>query len=107
MSDVIEASEAYGASLREGPAAAAQPAVHLVSLLEERIGALLERHRDSRQRVEELEAALAERDARIEELTEQSGEQQRIRAEARERVTRLIAQVADLEKQPQGAGPAE
>jgi uncharacterized coiled-coil protein SlyX len=107
MSDVSEAAETYGATLRGGAAAAAQPPVHLVSLLEERIASLVERHRDSRKRVEELEAALAEREARIGELTQQSGDQQRIRAEARDRVARLIERVAELEKQPQGAGPAE
>ena len=107
VSDVGDVAETYGASLREGPAAAAQPAVHLVSLLEERIASLVERHRDSRKRVEELEASLAEREERIAELTRQAGEQQRVRAEARDRVTRLIEQVAELEGQPQGAGAAE
>ncbi len=102
-----EVSEIYGTALREGSAAAARPAVHLVSLLEERIASLVERHRDSRKRVEELEAALAEREARIGELTHQAGEQQRVRAEARERVTRLIGRVAELERQPQDGGPAE
>jgi len=102
-----EVGGTYGAAVRKGAAAAAQPAVHLVSLLEERIASLVERHRDSRKRIEELEAALAERAARIDDLTDEAGEQQRLRAQARERVTRLIEQVAEFEKQPQGVGPAE
>ncbi len=107
MSDGGEAGREYGAALREGSVGAAQPAVQLLSLLEERIASSVERHRDSRKRIEDLEAALAEHEAHIAELTGRATEQQRVRAEARERVTRLIERVAELERQPQGVGRAE
>ncbi len=78
---------------------------NLVDLLEERIASLVERHRDARKRIQELQDALDERDTRIDELEAGARGQGELRGELRERVSQLIDQIAELEQQQGEARP--
>lgn len=98
-----EVGEIFEAALSERSAPMAGPGMRLVSLLEERIASLVERHREARKRVEELEEALAARDERIAELVRESGQQAELRVDVRQRIAALIEQVAELEQQTEGA----
>ena len=74
----------------------------LMPVLEERVSALVARHREARQQVESLRSELASRDARIAELTKQVGSDEQLRSELRERLGRVIDRVRELEDAQSG-----
>jgi chromosome segregation ATPase len=73
-----------------------------MSVLEQRVGSLVERHRETRKSVEELSAALEERELRLAELSREVAEHEQQRARLRERVLKLAAQVEEFEKAQPG-----
>lgn len=98
-----EVGESLGRAPLDGSAAAARMTAGLVTLLEERIASLVERHQGARKRIEELSAALEEREGAITELARQAGRHVEIQHEIRERVGHLIEQVGELEQlRPEG-----
>ena len=98
-----EVGESLGRVHLDGPAAAAPMVANLVTLLEERVASLVERHRDARKRIEELSAALEEREATIADLSRRAGQDAELKQELRGRVGRLIEAVGELEQlRPEG-----
>ncbi len=93
-----EVGETLRAPLGAGGARSTSTAASLVTLLEERIASLVERYRGARKRIEELQTALDEREGRLAELNEEVLAHARLRSELRERVSRLIDQIAELEQ---------
>jgi chromosome segregation ATPase len=61
-----------------------------------RIARLIERHRSTRRAVDELRAALVERDRRVIELDAKLAAFERVRAELLQRIDALVAQVDRL-----------
>ena len=77
----------------------------LVDELGARIARLIERHRSTRRAVDELRAALVERDRRVIELDAKLAAFERVRAELVQRIDALVAQVDRLaEAGSEGAG---
>lgn len=76
----------------------------LVDELGARIARLVERHRSTRRAVDELRAALLERDRRVIELDAKLAAFERVRAELLRRIDALVAQVdALVEARPEGS----
>ena len=71
----------------------------LFDLLEERVASLVERQRDARKSVEELDAQIEERDALVAALKEQLAAADDLKRDLHERVSRLIARIDALEAQ--------
>ena len=70
----------------------------LFELLEQRIEALAERHRESLARARDLEAELRERDEIIRQLTERLSAIEDVRDQVLERIGRLIGQLDALDR---------
>ena len=70
------------------------------------IEALVERHREATRTIGQLRAALADRDASLATLEGRGEAAEKLRAELRGRVGRLIEQVGELER-AHGEGVAE
>ena len=87
-----------GGSLDPGGVASATTAAALLVQLEARIEALVERHREATRTIEQLKAALADRDASFATLAERGEAAEKLRAELRGRVGRLIEEIGELEK---------
>lgn len=94
-----------GGPLESSPEARASTGDGLLGLVEERVAALVARHREAGRVIEELRSTLAERDARLADLAHQADAAEKLRAELRERVARLIQQVEQLERAPAGDSP--
>ena len=87
-----------------GPTRGLAPEGDLVDALGARIERLIERHRSTRRAVEELRAALLERDRRVIELDAKVAAFERVRGELLRRIDALVAQVERLaEADPEGA----
>ena len=70
----------------------------LFELLEQRIEALAERHRESLAQARDLEAELRERDEIIRQLTARLGAIEGVRDQVLQRIGRLIEQIDALEQ---------
>lgn len=93
--DLFEAGNGRAAPGAEGD---------LVDELGARIARLVERHRSTRRAVDELRAALLERDRRVIELDAKLAAFERVRAELLRRIDALVAQVdALVEARPEGS----
>jgi chromosome segregation ATPase len=81
------------------------------SVLEQRVEALVDRHREALARIEDLRLQLRARDDQVAELNRQLAALQRLRGEVLRRVEGLMGRVAELEKAaaraPLGDGKAE
>lgn len=99
MSDLGEAPDPWLA----GDGASPQPEVGLITTLEARVVALVERHREARKTIDELQLALEERDARLAELARRVEDHEQLRGRVRERVAGLIERVKQLENQQPGS----
>jgi len=99
MSDLGEAPDPW----LGGDGASPQPAVGLIITLEARVVALVERHREARKTIEELQLALEERDAQLAELARRMDDHEQLRGQVRERVSGLIERVKQLEDQQPGS----
>jgi chromosome segregation ATPase len=89
--------------LRESFEPSASPAARpgsggLVGLLEERVTALVDRFREAKKTIDELQSALEERDTRLSDLTQRTDEADALRRDLKKRVNRLLDQVRRLEK---------
>lgn len=91
MSELGESFDGAGVAPSAG-------AVDLLLQLEERVAALVERHREARVTIDELRATLAERLARLATLEAELESAGKLRTELRQRVARLIEQVGELER---------
>ena len=100
MSDLGESLEPWAMDQPSPETAVASDG--LMPVLEERVSALVVRHREARQLVESLRSELAARDARITELTKQVGSDEQLRSELRERLGRVIDRVRQLEDAQSG-----
>ena len=103
MSDVGGIGERGGPAPGEGHARpgaipASTAAGGLLVQLEERIEALVERHRESRGALQELRSALGDRDAAVASLEERIESADKLRSELRHRVGKLIEQVAEFHR---------
>lgn len=106
MSDLGESLEPWavgslGSAGSSGPEA---PVVSdgLMSVLEERVAALVAQHREAGQQVESLRSELEVRDARLAELAKQVSSDEQLRGELRERLARVIERVRELERAESG-----
>ncbi len=99
MSDLGEAPDAWLG--RDG--ALPQPEVGLITTLEARVVALVERHREARKTIDELQLAPDERDARLADLARRVEDHEQLRGQVRERVAGLIEHVKQLEHQQPGS----
>lgn len=70
----------------------------LMGVLEERVQSLVDRFRDARKTIEELQGAVEERDAQLANLKQRTGDADKLRRELKKRVNRLLDQVRELEK---------
>ena len=70
----------------------------LFGVLEQRIEALVDRHREAVDKIEDLRAQVVERDRRISELNGQVATLQRVRNEVLRRVEGLITRVDGIER---------
>ena len=70
----------------------------LFGVLEQRIEALVDRHREAVANIEDLRAQVVERDRRISELNGQVATLQRVRNEVLRRVEGLITRVDGIER---------
>ena len=97
MSDLGESLESWEAGLET-------PVVSngLISVLEERVTALVARHREARQQMELLRSELEARDTRLAELAKQVNSDEQLRAELRERLGRVVERVSELERAQSG-----
>ena len=84
------------------PASMADNGVQLVSVLEDRVSALVERHRDAQKLIEELTARVGQQDAAILQLRARIEEEEKLRANVRDRVGRLIDTVTALADEASG-----
>lgn len=76
----------------------------LVDELGARIARLVERHRSTRRAVDELRAALLERDRRIVELDAKLASFERVRSDLLQRIDGLVAQIDALVAEEAGGG---
>jgi chromosome segregation ATPase len=90
---INESADLFAAGHARGELA---PEADLVDELGARIARLIERHRSTRRAVDELRAALVERDRRVIELDAKLAAFERVRAELLQRIDALVAQVDRL-----------
>ena len=101
LSDVEGVGSPFGATLSGGGLDTTTAAGRLLALLEERVSSLVERHAVARKTIEELQAALVERDARMSRM---ASEHDQLKAQLRERLSAVIERVAELESEHAQAG---
>ena len=69
----------------------------LLLMLEQQIGYLIQRHRETRKTVDELRAVLSDRERKIAALEQQIGETRKLRNEVVSRVDALIVELDRLQ----------
>ncbi len=83
--------------------------VDLFVLLEQQLQQLIERHRDSRKTIEEMQGVIGERDRQIALLEMQAGESVELRTRVASRIDGLVAEIDRLQsaaEEPTGGDPA-
>ena len=100
MSDLGEAPDPWFG----GDGASPQPAVGLITTLEARVVALVERHREARKTIEELQQALEEREARLADLSRRVDDHEQVRGQVRQRISGLVERLKQLENRRPGSG---